>query len=156
LFPRATVCIAEEEVKDYSPVVSAAGADLLVHPDSVAGIGPIRQWVLDNVEEEVVVMADDDIYQVRCPIGSISKSHVINDPDSIHQILENTAMLARGLPTPVFGFDKSGGDTRKFRVMTRLALIRGQAESLVSLAGTSGSILRCSFEPTLIFVSKQC
>ena len=65
LFPDALVCVAESEEAQYK----ALDCELLLHPDSVAGIGPIRQWVLDNVPDETVVMADDDVHAVRTPAG---------------------------------------------------------------------------------------
>lgn len=111
LFPQALVCVADSEVQDYE----ALGVELLTHPDNVAGIGPLRQWILDNVADETVVMVDDDVYEVRTPVGEITKSHTIRDPRAIAQILENAEIMARGLGTPVFGFDQTGGDVRKFK-----------------------------------------
>lgn len=112
LFPEATVTVAESEVPAYQHL----RCELVPHADEVAGIGPIRQWVLDNFEEEVIVMVDDDIVHVRCPVGHVSKSHVIIDAAAIRQILINSAQIAKDMGTAVFGFDQSGGDTRKFRV----------------------------------------
>lgn len=111
LFPGATVCVAEGEWADYEGL----GVELLAHPDQVAGIGPLRQWILDHVTDETVVMVDDDVYEVRVVAGQVTKSHVIRNPAAIRQILENTERLAKGFGTPIFGFDQSGGDVRKFR-----------------------------------------
>ena len=118
LFPQATVCVAESEVKDYQ----AVPAEILPHPDEVAGIGPLRQWILDNVPDETVVMVDDDVYQVRTPVGHVTKSKVIRDPVAIRQILKNAETMARGFGTPVFGFDQSGADVRKYHPFDPIGL----------------------------------
>jgi len=57
LFPEATLCVGDDEVNAYRKVSS----NLLVHPASVVGIGPLRQWVLDHVDDPCVVMVDDDV-----------------------------------------------------------------------------------------------
>lgn len=111
LFPDALVCVAANEENDYKSL----GVGLLIHPDNVAGIGPLRQWILDNVDDETVVMVDDDVYEVRTPVGEITKSHTLRDPLAIEQILLNAEEMAKGLETPVFGFDQTGGDVRKFK-----------------------------------------
>ncbi len=56
LFPDATLCVGESETAAYGRLSDR----LLVHPDTVAGIGPLRQWVLDHVDDPCVVMVDDD------------------------------------------------------------------------------------------------
>ncbi len=104
------MCVAESEADDYKNLP----AELLLHPDPVAGIGPLRQWILDNVPDETVVMVDDDVYVLRTTAGHLTRSHIIRNPLSIQQILDNTAEMAKGLGTAVFGFDQSGGDVRKF------------------------------------------
>ena len=112
LFSDAIVTVAESEMDDYA--VLGLGDRLIPHPDSVAGIGPIRQWVLDNIEEETIVMADDDVFQLRISAGRMRKASVTRDPNVVAQVLENAEMMARGFGTPIFGFDQGSGDVRKF------------------------------------------
>jgi len=111
LFPEALVVVREDQREMYD----AVNAPLLTHPMSVSGIGPLKNWILDNVPDETLVMVDDDVYDLRCPIGHPTKSHCIRDPQAIRQILENAETIARGMGAPVFGFDQTGGDVRKFR-----------------------------------------
>ena len=70
LFPEALVCVGESDVADYSKVTK----NLLVHPDDVTGIGPLRQWILDNVEDEIVVQVDDDVHSLYSLTGSSKKT----------------------------------------------------------------------------------
>lgn len=115
LFPQATVCVAEEEVADYAPLCETAGVDLLTHPSEVAGIGPLRQWILDNVREEIVVMVDDDVGYMGVVAGRTTRGARLRDPVIIAQVVANAAHCAQVLGTPVFGFSQTGADVRKFR-----------------------------------------
>ena len=65
LFPDATLCVGDDEVDAYGRL----SQNLLVHPAGVVGIGPIRQWVLDHVEDRCVVMVDDDVTHVYSQVG---------------------------------------------------------------------------------------
>jgi hypothetical protein len=111
LFPNALVVVREDQVQQYR----ALGVELLAHPMNVGGIGPLKNWILDNVPDETLFLVDDDVYNVRSPIGHPTKSHSIRDPQMIMEFLGNAELIARGLGTPVFGFDQTGGDVRKFR-----------------------------------------
>jgi len=115
IFPSATVCIDEAEQDDYAPMCEKVGAPIVTHPSSVAGIGPLKQWILDNFEDEVVVIAADDVHEVRLLAGRTSHSAMLRDTESVMQILQNAEICARGLGTPIFGFSQNGGDVRKFR-----------------------------------------
>lgn len=111
MFPGALVVVHEDEVGDYQVL----GAELLAHPASVAGIAPLKNWILDNVPEETVFIVDDDISALKAMAGRATASAVIRDPVAIRQIVENAEQGARMLGTPVFGFNQNGGDVRKFR-----------------------------------------
>lgn len=111
LFPDALVVVREDQQAMYAPL----GVELLAHPMGVSGIAPLKNWILDNVPDEVLFLVDDDVYNVRSPIGHPTKSHSIRDPQMIREFLANTEQIARGLGTPVFGYDQTGGDVRKFR-----------------------------------------
>lgn len=115
LFPSATVCVDEAEAADYAPICAATNVELLLHPSSVAGIGPLRQWILDNVEDETVFMVDDDVSHLGVVAGRATRHARIQDPDAVLQIVANAEACARGLGTPVFGFSQNGADVRKFR-----------------------------------------
>lgn len=111
LFPDAIVVVNETQEALYRPL----GVRLVCHPADLFGIGPLKNWILDNIEARELLLVDDDVYQVRSPVGEPTKSHVIRDPQVIRELVENTAAIARGVGAPVFGFDQAGGDTRKYK-----------------------------------------
>ena len=101
LFPDALVCVGDDEVDAYGKVTS----NLLIHPASVVGIGPLRQWVLDNVADPCVVMVDDDVTHVYSQVGFHKKR--IEDADTARAIVERTAILAQDAGVRVFGFQQA-------------------------------------------------
>jgi hypothetical protein len=109
LFPSATVCVAESEAEEYAKTHK----DVMVHPDDITGMGPIRQWVLDNVKDPIVFMADDDLQGMFALTGT-SGYRAITDPGQILAIVENAARCAREAGACVFGFNQSS-DPRNFR-----------------------------------------
>jgi len=101
LFPDATLCVGEDETDAYAAVSDR----LLVHPSNVVGIGPLRQWVLDHVEEPCVVMVDDDVTHVYSQVGF--HKWRIEDADTARAIVERLAILARDAGVRVFGFNQA-------------------------------------------------
>lgn len=101
LFPDATLCIGEDETDAYAKVSD----NLLVHPPEVVGIGPLRQWVLDHVEDPCVVMVDDDVTHVYSQVGFHKRR--IEDADTARAIVERTAILAADAGVRVFGFNQA-------------------------------------------------
>jgi hypothetical protein len=101
LFPDATLCVGDDEVDAYSKVSS----NLLVHPANVVGIGPLRQWVLDHVEDPCVVMVDDDVTHVYSQVGF--HKWRIEDAGTARAIVERTAILAQDAGVRVFGFNQA-------------------------------------------------
>ncbi|MBI9018017.1 MAG: hypothetical protein JEZ07_12240 [Phycisphaerae bacterium] len=99
-FPDAIVSVGEDEVDAYSNVV--AKDKLLVHPANVVGIGPLRQWILDNVADPVVYMIDDDLKQLYDQTGF--KKRRITDPAEAQAIVERVAIVAQDAGARVFGF----------------------------------------------------
>ncbi len=101
LFPDATLCVGADEVEDYAKVSDR----LLVHPADVVGIGPLRQWVLDHVDDPCVVMVDDDVTHVYSQVGFHKLR--IEDADTARAIVERTAILAADAGVRVFGFNQA-------------------------------------------------
>lgn len=101
LFPDATLCIGDDEVDAYGTVSDR----LLVHPASIVGIGPLRQWVLDHVDDPVVVMVDDDVTHVYSQVGFHKRR--IEDADTARAIVERLAILAVDAGVRVFGFQQA-------------------------------------------------
>ncbi|MGA2499559.1 MAG: hypothetical protein ABSH20_17620 [Tepidisphaeraceae bacterium] len=101
LFPDATVCVGEDEQDAYAKV----SQNLLVHPAGVVGIGPLRQWVLDHVEDPCVVMVDDDVTHAYSQVGFHKRR--IEDADTARAIVERMAILATDAGVRVFGFTQA-------------------------------------------------
>ncbi len=101
LFPNATLCVGDNEVDEYAKVSD----NLLVHPANVVGIGPLRQWVLDHVDDPCVVMVDDDVKRVYCQTGFHKRR--IEDPDVVGAIVERMAILAQDAGVRVFGWQQA-------------------------------------------------
>jgi len=101
LFPDATVCVGDDEVDAYKGITD----DLLVHPAHVVGIGPLRQWVLDQIDDPCVVMVDDDVTHVYSQVGFHKRR--IEDPDAARAIVERLAILATDAGARVFGFQQA-------------------------------------------------
>jgi hypothetical protein len=101
LFPDAVICVGDDEVEPYTKVSS----NLLVHPAGVVGIGPLRQWVMDHVNDPVVVMVDDDVTHVYSQVGFHKRR--IEDPDTARAIVERLAIMAVDAGARVFGFQQA-------------------------------------------------
>jgi hypothetical protein len=101
LFPDATLCVGEDEVEAYSQVSDR----LLVHPASIVGIGPLRQWVLDHVDDPCVVMVDDDVRYAYSQVGFHKRR--IEDADTARAIVERLAVAAQDAGVRVFGFTQA-------------------------------------------------
>ncbi len=101
LFPDATLCVGAAEVDAYAPLSD----NLLVHPDDVVGIGPLRQWVLDHVDDPCVVMVDDDVTHVYSQVGFHKLR--IQDADTARCMVERMAILAADCGARVFGFNQA-------------------------------------------------
>lgn len=78
-------------------------------PDSVKGLGFLRNWVLEHFPEETVIMIDDDIHYFYCLTGENTKAV---DSDEFFQHLINTAVMAKDAGCHVFGFSQT--DIRKY------------------------------------------
>ena len=101
------VYVPESEVGDYAVEVENR---LVPVPDDVEGLGRLRNWALDNVSEETVIMVDDDMSHVYEITGE--KARRIEDPDEIIQIIVNNAICAKDAGCGVFGFTQT--DIRKY------------------------------------------
>ena len=100
--------VDEREVGDYAPVIAQVahqGATLLPHPP-LRFLPQIRNWILDNVEDELLFMADDDIRCVYSKVGVVIKRY--RKPADVMQIIENAAECARGIGARLFGFTQAG------------------------------------------------
>ena len=102
LVPNAIVTVDEAEMENYARIVPEK--QLLPHP-SLRSLGAIRNWIMDNVPGEALVMMDDDIEEVWSYIGLRIKRY--RRPEDIMQILENAAEIAAGIGVQTFGFNQA-------------------------------------------------
>jgi len=110
LFPDATLCVGESEAKAYA--AACPGSEIITHPDDVVGIAPLRQWVLDNFEDERICMVDDDVSAMLSLPGLMYRKITLTS--SIRLVVETAAQCAADVGTAVFGFNQAW-DVRKFR-----------------------------------------
>lgn len=133
LLPSATVVVAKEEEDDYRQITD----NILVHPgasEGIVGIGAIRQWILDNVEDEIVVQVDDDIRLAYTQTG-IRKRRVV-DEESILNIFHQTAIMAKEMGTCVFGYTQNSGRPQAYKPMAPIKLV-GWVGAIVGFVGRS-------------------
>jgi len=84
---------------------------ILTIPDSEEGLGRVRNWILDNFREEIIIMVDDDIKYFYCLSGVLTER--ISDKEKFLQILINTAVMAKDLEVCCFGYSQT--DIRKYK-----------------------------------------
>lgn len=97
LLPSALVTVEESEMDDYLRILPKSR--LVPHPP-LSGLSAVRQWILDNREERIVVQADDDLTGVNCMVGR--KVRRITDPRAIERIIANGAQIASDLGVEAF------------------------------------------------------
>jgi hypothetical protein len=103
LIPDAIVCVEESEFAEYSKVIPKT--KLLVHPDNVVGIGPLRNWIIENVADETVIMLDDDI---DCVYDQTHYLKIrIENPLQVMAILERTCIASKEAGAKIFGYSQA-------------------------------------------------
>jgi hypothetical protein len=102
--------VPESEYDLYKKVVKNAD-NIKTIPDTYNGLGEVRNWVLDNYEDEGIIMLDDDIGSFYNLMNS--SSFVIRDVDTIDQILFNAYQCALDSGCKLFSFNQKA-DVRKF------------------------------------------
>lgn len=134
LFPTAVVTVDEREVTDYEPVCARTGAALLPHPplDSLAAI---LNWIVDACEDEIVVVAEDDITRCLCFTGNAVR--VYRQPAEVRQIVANCAEAAKGAGAKLFGFTDSA-NPKNFKPQDPISFVA----NLYTLYGYVGKDVR--------------
>ena len=100
IMPYADLVVPVSEVKLYKHT----NCNIVPIPDELHGLGKVRNWVLDNYQEECIIMADDDIHKVALVSGQ--RLRYSKDVDYIRQLLENTYVCAKDLGVSLFGFSQ--------------------------------------------------
>lgn len=91
------VCIPESQEKDYRE--KNPDMNILVHPDSIIGISPKRQWIYDKFGD--VFMIDDDIQKISCVYND--KSTSLN-PDEFYEVIQSHYHTCKNNGIYLFGF----------------------------------------------------
>jgi hypothetical protein len=110
LFLEPIWCVAESEIPKYK---KRGAKRFLPHPDSLLGTGATRQFIRDNLDNEMLFMVDDDVEYAWCNVGRVGRR--IDNPEAIQQIIDNAGYMAKELGTPVFGFNMAY-DVRKIKL----------------------------------------
>ena len=91
------VCVPEAQVaayREYNP-----GIEIVAHPDSVVGLPPKRDWIVEHFGD--VFMVDDDIKmcqrQYEKPATQVS-------PGDCYYLIQETTRVARDIGAHLFGF----------------------------------------------------
>lgn len=133
LFPQAVVVVHAPELAAYRAALPL-DAPIIPHPLAEGGIAPIRQWVLDNMDEDAILFVDDDVRHMRVVAGFETSSRSIKDPAAIAQVIENAAYIAGEIGAPIFGFAQTSGDVRKYRPTDPISL-SGWVGSVIGVVG---------------------
>lgn len=104
LIPSALVCVPKSQYAEYGKV--AGPKRVLTHPDSVKGLNPKLNWILENVADpEAIVLIDDDITSVQRCFVQPGEQSSITDPVLIEEIIRHTYILARDVGAYYFGWE---------------------------------------------------
>lgn len=105
LFPDAYVIVDERERAAYARVVPRRR--LLTHPGppTLPRLAAIRNHILDTVKADVLVMADDDVFDLVALPGWSKRR--FSDPQVAREVLENAAQCAIDAGCAMFGFNPS-------------------------------------------------
>jgi hypothetical protein len=99
LLPDIALCVSESQ----APLYKAAHptSELVVHPDSIVGIGPKRQWIVDNVG--ACVQVDDDIVAISDVQAGVGEAIRVTDVKKIEAILERLMDMTEQMGIHVCG-----------------------------------------------------
>jgi hypothetical protein len=106
LFPAATICAPEELSKSYSSLK----VPTLFYPSSVRTLGELRQCVLDQLTERVVVFVPARLNRLLSFVGL--QSRTIQNADDVAAIIERTAICATDAGAKLFGLRSRGSPSQ--------------------------------------------
>ena len=119
------VLVPDSEKEDY---IRNKVKNIETIPDSVKGLGSIRNWVMDNYDGDLV-MLDDDITNFYYMGGKSAKR--INSTEARDQILYNTYICSKDAGAPCWSINQST-DARKYTAYSPFSL-RGWIGSVVGI-----------------------
>lgn len=99
LFPEfIEVVVPDDEIELYQKTIPNP---LIAIPKELKGLGPVRNWCINNFKEETVIMIDDDINLIY----NIDKEEAL-------EVLINTAIMAKDAGVGCFEYTQT--DIRKY------------------------------------------
>ena len=140
LLPSAVVCIDEREFDDYARVCDVNR--LIVHPP-IDGLPGTINWIMDNVDAEVLVEIDDDFNGVRVNVGS---KRFITDSEEILGIIENAIQCTKDLGMTTFCWSRTQ-NTTIIHPDTRPIV---PTQSVCNAFGIMGAARRRHYDPNLL------
>lgn len=98
------ICVPEsqaDEYKHFNP-----DNELLIHPDSVVGLSPKRQWILNKVGD--CFQTDDDVRSVNRVYvpDNYEKPYVLTSKEA-YDLIQDEYNLAKEMGVKLFGFNRS-------------------------------------------------
>lgn len=107
LFPSwIDIVCPQSETRHYGAVAES----VVGIPDSLIGLGPVRNHCLSMFPEQCIIMLDDDITQLYCITGE--KARRVEDPDEVVDVLVQLTTMAMDLGVSAYG--TSMVDIRKY------------------------------------------
>lgn len=102
LVPNAIICVEESQANEYRRY--NPNNEIVVHPDSVKGLIPKRNWMARHFGE--LFMLDDDVVSFDKNFIEQKEKSCIKDTNYIKQCIEELHELAKLLDCHLYGFGK--------------------------------------------------
>jgi len=81
--PGCTYVVRESEKEQYKAVLPEGADVIAAADDSINSLGKVRQWIIDNAQEDIVIQLDDDIqlfcYELKVNYEPIKDKDIILD-----------------------------------------------------------------------------
>ena len=134
--PFAHLIVPESQISQYQ----YTGVPITPIPDNIEGLGAVRNWVLENVTSECVIMMDDDITKLWCNVGLAG--YTITNPQDVYTVLEVAAQCAKDIGVATFGFNQTW-DVRAYDASKPFSL-NDMLGGVIGVIGRKRRFLSCN------------
>ena len=118
VFPYATIVVSESEEDEYRKNYIDP---IEVLPDKVQGnISRVRNWILDNIEDDDIVMVDDDL--VGFGYFEKGEEHIVSDPLMLEEFMRNGFEISEDLGVHLWGVNLQS-DPKFYREYTPISFL---------------------------------
>lgn len=111
LVPDATLVVPDVEVEEYA--LEYPDKEIIAIPSSLYGISKVRNWVIQNFDEEVILMFDDDIIGIQCMAGP--RSRKMDNETEVPIVIGNLIQCAIDAEVSLFGLSQNARADRYSR-----------------------------------------